>query len=67
MKDPDPTPISMRAAVELGHGIARNFFGKVGVAKIFRDNPVIQKLTKKSVMLKSKPIKYTINYGMVNQ
>lgn len=43
MKDPDPTPISMRAAVELGHGIARNFFGKVGVAKIFRDNPVIQK------------------------
>lgn len=41
----DIVPISMRAARALGSGanyLTTKFFGKTGVAQIFRDNPVIQ-------------------------
>lgn len=44
MADSGPTPLTTKAATELGHGVARKFFGKLGVAKIFRDNPDIQKI-----------------------
>ena len=41
----DIVPISLRAARALGSGatyLTTKFFGKTGVAQIFRDNPVIQ-------------------------
>jgi len=44
MADSGPTPLTTKAATELGHGVARKFFGKLGVAKVFRDNPAIQKI-----------------------
>jgi len=45
IKDPMHTPISARSIISSGAGmVARNFFGKLGLAKVLRDNPVIQRV-----------------------
>lgn len=68
----DIVPISMRAARALGSGanyLTTKFFGKTGVAQIFRDNPVIQDVYWKirDAEQKAATIANNLWYGDVNK
>jgi len=47
IKDPNHTPLSARAIISSGSGmVARNIFGKLNLAKVLRDNPVIRDINR---------------------